>query len=142
LFVQLANLNEADSTPSESGQAELREAQAAALKLPNTGMAVAIDVGEWNDIHPLNKMAVGERLAAAARHLAYGEAIIYSGPQYRSMTVKRGKVVLSFDHVGSGLTLNRGDQPQGFAVAGEDGNFVWAQAEIRGDQVVVWSDEV
>lgn len=141
LYVQLANFMEPKDQPEDSNWARTREAQLETLAVPNTAMAVTIDVGEWNDIHPLNKKAVGERLAAAARHEAYGEKLVYSGPLYKAMAIQGNKIVLSFDHVNGGLVAKDGEL-QEFAIAGADGNFVWAKAEIRGDKIVVWSDEV
>jgi sialate O-acetylesterase len=142
LFVQLASFLEAREQPVESATAELRQAQAAALDEPNTAMAVAIDVGEWNDIHPENKQAVGERLMLAARRLAYGEEdVVYSGPTLRAVDAHSGRLVLHFEHVGSGLEA-RGGPLEGFAVAGADGHFEWAKAEIDGDRVTVWSEAV
>jgi sialate O-acetylesterase len=141
LYVQLADFMPASAQPVESGWAATREAQRRALSEPNTAMAVAIDTGEWNDIHPLDKKDVGERLALAARKLVYGENIVYSGPMFRSLELRDGQLVLGFDHVGGGLVC-RGDRLREFAVAGADGRFVWARAEIRGDQVVVSSARV
>ena len=142
LFVQLAGYLEARDQPGESATAELRQAQAAALDEPNTAMAVAIDVGEWNDIHPQNKQAVGDRLALAARKVAYGEEnLVSSGPMLVTTDADSGKLVLHFDHIGSGLE-SRGGPLRGFAVAGDDGQFEWAKAEIHGNQVVVWSESV
>jgi sialate O-acetylesterase len=142
LFVQLANFLEAGGAPVESQWAETRNAQAMALREPNTGMAVAIDAGEWNDIHPENKQIIGERLALAARKVAYGEhGLVYSGPVLRTVGVEGDSLVLRFDHVGSGLEA-RGGPLREFAVAGADGDYVWAQAEIRGDQVIVRSAAV
>ncbi len=141
LFVQLANFQARQEEPGESAWAELREAQLMTLPLPRTGMAVIIDVGEEKDIHPKNKQDVGRRLALAARHVAYGEDLVYSGPVYDSMKVEGNKVRLSFKHVGTGLVA-RGDRLTGFAVAGEDGKFVWAEAKIEGDTVLAWSDRV
>lgn len=138
ILVQLPNFMEAKNTPSESNWALMREAQAEALKLPSTGMAVTIDIGEWNDIHPLNKKDVGTRLALAARKVAYGENdLVYSGPTYRSMTVKGRKIILAFDNAGSGLYVKGGGKLQQFAIAGADMKFVWAKAKIRGDNVIV-----
>jgi sialate O-acetylesterase len=143
LYVQLPNFMEVQYSPSESQWAELRETQRLALSEPNTAMAVAIDAGEWNDIHPLDKKDVGERLALAAEHLAYGDKdVVYSGPLYRQATIAGDSVVLSFDHTGGGLIAKGGGSLQGFAIAGEDKKFVWAKARIEGDQVVVSSDEV
>ncbi len=141
LFVQLANFMEAKPQPSESDWAMLREAQHKTLSLPHTGMAVAIDIGEWNDIHPLNKKDVGKRLALSARKIAYGEDIVNAGPEFRSMHIEGNKIVLSFNNIGSGLTAKNGPLRQ-FAVAGEDARFVRANADIVNDRVIVWSDEI
>jgi sialate O-acetylesterase len=120
----------------------LREAQRNALNLPKTGMAVAIDVGEWNDIHPLNKQAVGERLALAAHKVAYGKAnIVASGPQLRAVEREGNYLVLSFDSLGKGLDI-RGDTLQEIAIAGPDKQFVWAKAKVKGKQIWVWSDAI
>ena len=122
---------------------ELREAQAmTAQSTPNTALAVAIDVGEEDDVHPKNKQAVGYRLARAARGIAYMEGIEYSGPVFESMTVEGGKARLSFSHTGQGLVVLGSEEPGSFVIAGEDQQFVPAKAVIEGDQVVVWSDEV
>ena len=143
LFVQLANFMSVRDQPMESNWAALREAQLRTLAVPNTGMAVAIDIGEWNDIHPLNKKDVGERLALAAQKIAYGEKkVVHSGPMYKSMKVKGNKIILSFEEIGSGLIAKGGESLQQFAIAEEDKKFVWAEAEIKGNKVVVWSDKV
>jgi sialate O-acetylesterase len=142
LFVQLANFLEPVDEPGESQWAETRQAQAMALNEPNSAMAVTIDVGEWNDVHPENKQAVGERLALAARAVAYGEdGLVYSGPALASVAAENGKLILRFSHVGSGLEA-RGGPLQEFAIAGADGRYVRARAEIRGDRVVAWSEAV
>jgi len=142
IYAQLPNFMDVSYLPSESNWAELREAQLKALKNPNTAMTVNIDLGEWNDIHPDNKKDVGERMALAGLKLAYGEDLVYSGPVYESHTVEDGKVFLKFKHIGSGLVSNDGEPLSEFALAGEDGKFVWANAKIEGDHVIVWSDEV
>lgn len=142
LFVQLANFMEAKEQPTESDWALLREAQRKTLALPNTGMAVAIDVGEWNDIHPLNKEYVGLRLALAAQKVAYGEELVFAGPEFESMEIKGNKVILSFKNYGSGLQAKGGDDLKHFAIAGADKKFVWANAQIKGNKVVVWSEKV
>ena len=116
--------------------------QSAALALPNVGQAITIDIGEADDIHPRNKQDVGLRLALAARHLAYGEDLVYSGPLYRDHVVEGDRVILSFDHTGSGLVARGSSQPGGFAIAGADGRFVWADARIDGNTVVVSSTSV
>ena len=138
LFVQLANFMDRDFLPVESHWAQLRDAQLKALSVPNTAMAVAIDLGEWNDIHPLNKKDVGYRLALCARHLAYGEnELVYSGPIYRSHAIRGNKVIIQFDHAGSGL-ISIDDEPLSqFAIAGADRNFEWADAKIVGGTVEV-----
>ena len=143
LYVQLANFMQSYNHPTESGWAELRESQLKTLTLPNTGMAVTIDIGEWNDIHPLNKKDVGKRLSLAAGKIAYGENdIVYSGPIYESMQIEGNKIVLSFKHIGSGLILKGGDRFHSFAIAGVDNQFVWANAKIENNKVVVWNDTV
>ena len=141
LYVQLANFMEAKDTPSESNWALLREAQLQTLTVPNTAMAVTIDLGEWNDIHPLNKEDVGKRLALAAQKIAYGEDVVYSGPIYDSMKIDGNKIILSFIHTGGGL-FAKGGPLQSFAIAGEDKKFVWAKAEIDDDSVIVWNETV
>jgi rhamnogalacturonyl hydrolase YesR len=127
----------------ESQWAEARNAQLMALEVPNTAMAVAIDAGEWNDVHPENKQVIGERLALAARSVAYGEEdLVYSGPVLDAVAAEDGRLLLTFRHAGSGLEA-RGGPLRGFAVAGAAGAFEWAQAEIRGDdRIVVWCDAV
>lgn len=143
LYVQLANFMEAKDQPSESQWAQLREEQRRALCLPNTGMAVAIDLGEWNDLHPLNKKDVGERLALLARKLAYGEKdLVASGPLYKSMRVESNKAIIEFSNIGSGLMVKGGGQLKHFAIAGRDKKFVWAKAIIEDDRVVVWHDDI
>ena len=142
LFVQLANYMEAKKEPSESGWAELREAQLESLSVPNTAMVVAIDIGEWNDIHPLNKKDIGKRLALAARKIAYGEDnIVYSGPIFKSARTRGHSIVLTFTNIGSGLEV-KGDELNGFAIAGPDKKFVWANAKIENDEVIVWNDKI
>jgi sialate O-acetylesterase len=104
-------------------------------------MAVITDVGDPKDIHPKQKGPVGARLALAALGIAYGEKIAYSGPVYKSMTVEGNRAVLTFDHVGAGLEAREGAL-KGFAIAGADRKFVWADAKIEGDKVVVSSPMV
>jgi sialate O-acetylesterase len=143
LFVQLPNFMEAKKQPSESNWALLREAQLKTLSLPNTAMAVTIDIGEWNDIHPLDKKDVGKRLALAAEKVAYGDGhVVYSGPLYQSMKIEGKKILLTFSDVGGGLMAKGGGQLKCFAIAGADRRFVWADAKIEGDKVVVWSDRI
>jgi sialate O-acetylesterase len=143
LYVQLPNFMQPKEQPSESQWAQLREAQFKTLALSATAMAVAIDIGEWNDIHPLNKEDVGKRLALAAERIAYGDKrIVYSGPLYQSMKAEGNKIILRFTNTGSGLVAKGGDELRYFAIAGADKKFVWATAKIAGDKVVVWSEQV
>ncbi|QJX49336.1 sialate O-acetylesterase [Hymenobacter taeanensis] len=143
IYAQLPNFMAVKKEPSESGWAALRDAQRRTLAVPNTGMAVLMDVGEWNDIHPLDKQTVGHRLALAAQSVAYGEKKIVSmGPLYQSMQVNGNKVTISFTNTGSGLVAKGGDNLQYFAIAGADNKYVWANAKIEGNKVVVWSDQV
>ncbi len=142
LYVQLANFMDVKDQPSESNWAELREAQLKTLSVPKTAMAVAIDVGEWNDIHPLNKLDVGKRLALAAQKVAYGEDIVYSGPIYKSMKIDGNKIILSFTHTGGGLVAKGCSELKQFAIAGRNKKFVWAKAKIEGNNVIVSSDKV
>jgi len=142
LFVQLANFLPAREAPQESVWAELRDAQRQSLRVANTAMAVAIDAGEWNDIHPLDKKTVGERLAVAARSVAYGEAdLLASGPTFRNLVSQDGQLMIHFDDVGEGL-LARGGALKEFAVAGSDGVYHWAEAIIDGSSIIVSSDAV
>ncbi len=142
IFVQLANYLESRPDPGDSDWAALREAQRRSLEVPNTAMAVAIDVGEWNDIHPLDKKTVGLRLALAARALTYGEMeLVPSGPTFDSLMRRGERLIVEFTNTGGGLEA-RGEQLEGFAIAGEDGEYRWADARIDGDSVILQSDEV
>jgi sialate O-acetylesterase len=143
LFVQLANYMKSPVEPEESDWAELREAQLMTLKLPATGMAVIIDIGEADNIHPKNKQDVGKRLALAALKIAYGKDIVYSGPIYKSMTVSGNKIIVDFDNTGSGLNCHdRYGYVKGFSIAGSDRKFHWAKAYIENNKVVVYCDKV
>ena len=143
LYVQLANFMEVQGKPSESDWAELREAQLKTLSVPNTAMAVTTDIGEWNDIHPLNKEDVGKRLALGAQKIAYGdETVVYSGPIYQSMKIEENKIILTFTHIGSGLISQGRSELKHFAIAGADKKFVWAKAKIEGNKVIVWNDDI
>jgi len=136
-FVQLANFLPIKPEPADSAWAELREAQSMTLETPSTGQAVIIDIGDADDIHPKNKQDVGKRLALWALAKDYGRDIVYYGPQYKSMAVQGNKIVLGFDHVGGGLVAKGGGPLEGFAVAGEDKTFVWADAKIVGNTIEV-----
>jgi len=143
LFVQLANFMEVVEEPSESAWAILRESQSEALKLENTAQAVIIDIGEADDIHPLNKQDVGLRLSLAARKYAYNKSLVFSGPIYKDHEIKDNKIIVSFDHVGTGLTIGGDDEfIQELSIAGEDGKFQWAKAIIEGDKVIVWNENI
>jgi len=162
LFVQLANYKQRKTDPSESSWAHLREAQASALKLPNTGMATSIDIGNGGDIHPGDKADVGLRLALLARKKVYGEYLVDSGPRYGSLAIQGSNAVVTFTNIGGGLvvgappsafqsadppasskttnTLNTPGEVRGFAIAGQDQLWKWAKATIQGDKVIVSSD--
>ena len=143
LFVQLPNFMEVRYLPSESNWAELRFGQLKSLSVPNTAMVVTIDAGEWNDIHPLEKKVIGERLALAARKLAYGnDTIVFSGPIYKSCSLEADSIKIEFDQIGSGLVAKGGGDLDQFAIAGADRKFVWAEARIQNNHVVVWSSEI
>jgi sialate O-acetylesterase len=140
LFVQLAPFGRITTEPVDSAWAELREAQTLTLTAsPKTGMAVITDLGDSADIHPRRKETVGERLALAARAIAYREKLVYSGPMYRSLRVEGDRIVVKFRHVGSGLTTQDGAELKGFTIAGKEGKFYNAKAEIRGSSEVVVS---
>jgi sialate O-acetylesterase len=141
LFVQLANFMNITEQPVESDWAELREAQSMTLSLPKTGMAVIIDIGDANDIHPRNKQDVGHRLALAAQKVAYQDNVVYAGPTYKSMKTDGNKIVLTFNNTGGGLVAKGGELKE-FAIAGPDKQFVWANARIEGNTVVVSSSQV
>jgi sialate O-acetylesterase len=142
LFTQLSTYNYPDAEPEESQLAELREAQLKALSLPKTAMAVTVDVGS-NDVHPLNKLDVGKRLALAAQGVAYNLDVVHSGPVYQSMQIEGDKIRLTFKHVGSGLMAkDKYGYLRAFAVAGKDKKFVWARAYIDGNTVVVYHDAI
>ncbi|MFY0626253.1 MAG: sialate O-acetylesterase [Reichenbachiella sp.] len=143
LYVQLANYMKRMDNPNESNWARLRESQSKALSMTNTAMAVAIDLGEWNDIHPLNKKDVGKRLALSAQKLAYNEDVIFSGPTYKSMEVRGNQIILSFDNIGSGMVIKEEQASLNeFAIAGTDKKYVWGNAKIVNDQVIVWNENI
>jgi sialate O-acetylesterase len=141
LIVQLPNFGQRREQPGEDAWAELREAQLMALRLPNTGLAVTIDLGEANNLHPPRKAEVGERLALWALGTTYHRQIVYSGPLYSSMQTEGNQITVHFNHVGGGLAAH-GTSLRGFAIAGADRVFHWANASIQGNAVVVSSPEV
>lgn len=142
LIVQLPGFSDYNYYPSESNWAILREAQLKTLTVANTALTVAIDLGEWNDIHPDNKKDVGERLALAALKLAYNKNIVSSGPLYQSSEIDGDKITVHFSNTGSGLVTNDEEAPGDFAIAGADKKFVWATATIEGDNIIVTSDKI
>lgn len=140
-FVQLAAHKAPKTEPDESGIAVVREMQAKSLALPNTGMAVTIDIGDAKDVHPHNKQDVGNRLSRIALAKIYGRKIEYSGPVYESMKIEGNIIRLKFSHAGGGLVAKDGALKY-FAIAGTDKKFVWADAKIEGDTVIVSSPAV
>jgi sialate O-acetylesterase len=149
LWVQLANFVSGGDEPTASDAAlrspwaMLRESQSAALKLPHTAQAVSIDIGDAQDIHPRNKQEVGRRLALAARHVAYGESLVYSGPVYRAAEFDGRDARIAFETQGSALAVRGGGKVvHGFEIAGSDRRFHPARAEISGDRVIVSSDAI
>lgn len=140
-FVQLANFMQIKDQPSESGWAELREAQLQTLRLKNTGMATIIDIGDADDIHPKNKQDVGKRLALQAREKTYGQNIVGSGPIYQSYQIENGKIRIYF-HPNKSKLVAKDSKLTGFSIAGPDKQFYWADAQIDGDEVVVSSPDV
>ena len=163
-FCQLANYMAKKAEPAESNWAELREAQSLALRLPNTGQAVLIDLGESGDIHPRNKKDPGERLALLALAKDYGKPVACSGPVFDSVKIENGKAILRFQHTEGGLVArplpdtylvsmvpaktaplvrnSPGSQLEGFALCGADKKWVWADAKIEGETVIVSSEKI
>ncbi|MBC7874737.1 MAG: sialate O-acetylesterase [Ferruginibacter sp.] len=146
LYVQLANIGKTyDSLPAKGGsEAIKREAQLQNLSIPNTAMAVAIDnadPADMNNVHPKNKQEIGIRLALAALATVYEEKIVYSGPLYDKMEIAGNNIKLYFKHIGSGFMAKEG-QLKGFTIAGEDKKFVWANAKIEGNTVIVSSPDI
>jgi sialate O-acetylesterase len=143
LIVQLPNHGAISEQPSESAWAELREAELLTAKqVPNSGIAVTIDVGEPTDVHPHRKAEVGQRLALWALGTTYKRPIVYSGPLYQSMTIEGNKIRIRFTHTGSGIVAQGSDELTGFAIAGLDRKFHWANATIDGNSVLVASSDV
>lgn len=140
IIVQLANFMEAKSQPVESNWAELRDQQRkVSLNVPNTGLAVTIDLGEWNDIHPLNKKTVGDRLALQALKFE-GKNSVADGPVYQSMKIEGNKVILSF-RSGTDDFIDVSEL-KGFAIKDKTGIYKWANARIEGNRIIVWNDEI
>ncbi len=148
LIVSLPNYNPLQKNPVEPGWAEIRESQWRTVRtVPNTGLGMTIDIGDADNIHPRNKQEVGRRLSLVARHLVYGEKrVVFSGPEFSKMQIDPpggNRIRLHFTHVHGGLTIKAGDRKlTGFAIAGPDKKFVWADAAIDGDTIVVSSPDV
>ncbi len=141
LIVQLANFMEAKSQPVESNWAELRDQQRkVSLTVPQTGLVVIIDAGEWNDIHPLDKKTVGDRLALQALKMGDKKEIVADGPVYQSMKVEGNKIRLSFKKGTDDFA--KVSELKGFAIKNTDGNWTWAKAKAEGEKIVVWNDSV
>ncbi|HEY3416702.1 MAG TPA: sialate O-acetylesterase [Armatimonadota bacterium] len=140
-YVQVANYAAQQTIPGEvSAWAELREAQMQALALPNTGMATTIDIGDGDSIHPRNKQDVGKRLALWAEAKTYGmQDVVYSGPLFDGISVEGNKIRLRFKYTDGGLLTKDGGPVKGFAIAGVNSKFVWADAVIDGDSILVSS---
>ena len=143
LYVQLANNNKPKSMPAESKLAELQDAQTKTLALPQTGMAVANDIGEWNDVHPMNKMEVAQRLFLNAKKIAYNEKnLVHAGPLLDYYEIKNETIVLHFKNMGSGLISKDGGPLKYFSIADAKGKYVWAQAEIKNNTVIVSNPQI
>jgi len=137
LFVQLSSFGPLTTKPVESNWALLREAQTQTLSLPNTAMAVTIDIGDPENIHPQQKKEVGDRLASGAMKLVYGKSkLISSGPQLKSFKIQDNQIILQFNNAENGLMII-GKKLKYFAIAGADKKFVWADAVIKGNQIIV-----
>ena len=141
-YVQLSGFLGRHAEPMESRWAELREAQAQTLSVPRTGMVVSADLGEDHDMHPADKQDVAHRLVLLSENEVYGKKAPASGPVFAGMQVGDGKATLSFTHEEGGLVARNGTPLKGFEIAGEDRKFVWANAEIRGEKVIVQSKDV
>jgi sialate O-acetylesterase len=141
-FVQLANYKKREDKPTKAEWAELRDAQGKGLNLSNTGMAVSIDIGNAENIHPKNKQDVGYRLALIAANKTYKLSVVCEGPSFKSFVIKGSKIEINFESVGSGMIVRNDPILRGFAIAGTDKKFHWAKAEIFGDKVIVYAPEV
>ena len=140
LIVQLPEFMEEKTEPAESDWAVLRNEQLKILSVPGTSLIVTLGLGEWNDIHPLRKKEVSDRLLQAALKNVYGEKnLVVSGPIYKSMKIKGNKIEISFNECGKGLKTADGKEPKYFAIAGADKKFVWAKTQIKNNKIIVWS---
>lgn len=143
IYAQLPNFGSPESYQENSHWALLRHEQRKGLAtVENAAMAVIIDVGEHNDLHPQDKKSVGERMAKCAMKLAFGEELVYSGPMYRSMEREGHAIRIHFDHTGSGLVAGGDGTLKGFVICGPDGKYLPAQAVISGDSVIVSNEQI
>ncbi len=137
-YVQIAPYNYGDNSRSQV----IREAQLLTLSVPNTGMAVTLDIGETNSIHPGNKQDVGKRLALWALAKDYGKDVTFSGPIYKSMKIENNEVIITFDYADNGLVLKPVNGENNFIIAGADSNFVEADVKVDGNQLIVSSSQI
>ena len=136
-YVQLPNWGEISDTPEIPSWGDIRSAQESALSLPRTAMCVTYDVGEWNDLHPLDKQSVGYRLALLARRHTYGEKIVWCGPTVRSTKKEANKITITFDNIGSGLVTRDGLAPGHLFIQKKAGEFIPAKSHIEKDQIII-----
>lgn len=141
LYVQLAGYTDLVKEPQDNTWAELREAQTMTLNLPNTGMAVAIDLGNPYDVHPTNKQEVGRRLAVEAQKLVYGKTYLKTSPLYQRMETDGNKIIIHFSNAENGL-ISTDEKIGGFAIADRSKKFVWANVKIENDKVIIWNDDI
>lgn len=143
IIVQLTNYMQETENPIESSWAELRQAQLETLSVSNTGMAVTIDIGEWNDIHPLNKYDVGVRLSLEAQKLIYNDKDkSLANPIVKKSIFDKKEVIISFDTVGNGLKTRDNMDLRYFSISSDGLNFVWAKAKMKDNKIIVWNDDV
>jgi len=143
LFVQLCDVNQVTDVPYALGGWQIlrHQQQKVLLALPKVGMAVSVDAGNGS-VHPRNRQPMGRRLALAARGIAYGQEIVYSGPIYEKMTVEGNKVRIHFTHTGSGLVAKGGGELKGFGLAGADSKYVTPHARIDGMTILLWHESI
>lgn len=143
LFVQAGSYQPNRPDPSEYPRAQLREAQSMALSLPATGMATAVDLGDADGVHPRSQADVAHRLVLVAAKVAYGENVVAYGPMFQSMSIEETRIRIKFSNVGSGLLIKGGPgELRGFEIAGADGKFAWARAQLDADNILVSSEAV
>ncbi|MCT2535151.1 sialate O-acetylesterase [Aquibacillus koreensis] len=141
IFTQLTNFEADPKNPKATNWAELREEQRMSLAIPNTAMAVTIDIGEYNELHPQDKKTLGKRLALCARKLAFNEDVAFSGPLYTKMVRVGSAIQLHFDQVGEGLASKDGELHH-FEICGSNGQYMDAKATIKGDTIIVSNEDI